>query len=343
MAPTSRELVMRSLRFERPPRIPRDLWTLPWASLYHAERLDDIIRRFPPDIVSAPDVYSPSPRRRGDPYVAGVYTDEWGCEFANIQAGVHGEVRAPLLPSLDDWHSVAPPYETLPSNQAAARDTVNRFCDRSDLFVLSGCCPRPWERYQFLRGSQNALLDLGAHDERTPQLLRRIQDFYLAEWEFWARTDIDALRFMDDWGAQRRLLIAPQMWRELFLPLYREYCEIARAYGKFVFMHSDGHILAIYDDLIAIGVDAINSQLFCMDLAEVAQRAKGKITFWGEIDRQHVLPASDPAVGRAAVADVACHLYDPAGGIIAQLEFGAGANPDTVVAVYEAWEALSLQ
>ena len=41
-----------------------------------------------------------------------------------------------------------------------------------------------------------------------------------------------------------------------------------------------------------------------------------------------------------AVREVASHLYDPAGGIIAQLEFGAGANPATAIAAFEEWEKI---
>ncbi len=143
---------------------------------------------------------------------------------------------------------------------------------------------------------------------------------------------------MDDWGSQQSLLIAPAIWRELFRPLYQEYCEIAHAHGKFAFMHSDGHIQSIYPELIEVGVDAINSQLFCMDMVELARIAKGKITFWGEIDRQHVMNAPDPESGRAAVREVVEHLYAPEGGVIAQFEFGPGANPAMPMGLYEEWE-----
>ena len=74
------------------------------------------------------------------------------------------------------------------------------------------------------------------------------------------------------------------------------------------------------------------------NLADLAKIARGKITFWGEIDRQHVLVDKNPQAGRDAVRKVAAYLYDPSGGIIAQLEFGAGAHPETVWAVYEEWE-----
>jgi len=75
-------------------------------------------------------------------------------------------------------------------------------------------------------------------------------------------------------------------------------------------------------------------------MADLSRRVKGKITFWGEIDRQHVLSAPDPQVGRDAVRKVAQHLYDPAGGIIAQFEMGPGGNPNTAEAIFEEWEAV---
>ncbi|MHC4961967.1 MAG: uroporphyrinogen decarboxylase family protein, partial [Planctomycetota bacterium] len=114
--------------------------------------------------------------------------------------------------------------------------------------------------------------------------------------------------------------------------------DLAHANGKFAFMHSDGCISEIYPHLIEVGVDAINSQIFCMDMDELAKTAKGKITFWGEIDRQHILPSDDINEVRNAVAKVVDKLYDHSGGIIAQLEFGPGTRPENVNAVFEEWD-----
>ncbi len=338
MAQTPRELVTRCLQFADPARLPRDLWLLPWATEHHAAAVTALARRFPTDFAGPPDVYRPSPRVRGDAYAVGQYVDEWGCVFTNIQAGVIGEVRQPLVDAPADWQRVEPPWETLPANPDQARDQVNRACASTDRFVRAGCCARPWERYQFIRGTVAAMLDLMDPTPGVAELLRQIHAFYLRELEFWVTTDVDAINFMDDWGSQHQLLIPPAMWRQWFAPLYRDYCDLARSHGKFVFMHSDGHISAIYEDLIDMGVHAVNSQLFCMDMADLGRRAKGRITFWGEIDRQHVLTAADPQVGRDAVRQVARHLYDPRGGIIAQFELGAGANPDVGAAIFEEWD-----
>jgi hypothetical protein len=107
-------------------------------------------------------------------------------------------------------------------------------------------------------------------------------------------------------GSQQGLLLHPDIFRKIFKPMYREYVEIARSHGKHVFMHSDGYILDIIPDLIEVGIDALNAQVFCMGLKELGDRFRGRITFWGEIDRQRlepVRPLQPPEVLHVQVGD----------------------------------------
>jgi hypothetical protein len=108
--------------------------------------------------------------------------------------------------------------------------------------------------------------------------------------------------------------------------------------GKKVFFHTDGNVMDIYEDLIEVGVDAINSQLFCMDIEEIARRFKGRVTFWGEIDRQQVLAFGTVDDVYRAVARVRRALDDGRGGVIAQCQWGIRNPPENIVAVYEAWQ-----
>ncbi|MCG8604541.1 methyltransferase [bacterium] len=340
MPQTSRELVRNCVKFDSPERIPRDLWVLPWASQHFPEEVMQLQTRFPSDFTKPAEVYSPSAVVEGGRYTAGRHVDEWGCVFTNLQDGYIGEVRSPIVKEMADWQQVKPPYNVLPADEELAREKVNRSCHETDLFVLASACPRPWERYQFLRGVENAMLDVLEPEGGFLDLLKRIHEFYLAEIEFWVSTDVDGIMFMDDWGSQSNLLISPHDWRAFFKSLYRDYCDLTHSHNKLAFMHSDGQISSIYEDLIEVGVDAINSQLFCMNMKDLAERAKRKITFWGEIDRQHILTSPDPQEGRDAVRKVAEHLFDPAGGIIAQFELGLGANPATAMAIFEEWEKI---
>jgi uroporphyrinogen-III decarboxylase len=254
----------------------------------------------------------------------------------NIQRGVIGEVKEPQV---RDWHADRERIHVPVEWQTVDTDRVNRFCGDTEAFVLSGCCPRPFEQLQFLRGTADLYMDLLARPAGFEAFLAGMHRFYCGLLELWARTDVDGLMFMDDWGSQQALLIDPALWRELFKPMYRDYAQIARGAGKKLFMHSDGHTLDIFPDLVELGVDAVNSQVFCMGVENLAPFA-GKITFWGEIDRQHILPEASPEEVAAAVGSVHRHLWRD-GGCIAQCEFGAGARPENVREVFASWDRLT--
>jgi uroporphyrinogen-III decarboxylase len=110
---------------------------------------------------------------------------------------------------------------------------------------------------QFLFGTEKLFIEL-AYASKDLHLLRDIvHDFFMEELRRWVETDVDGISFMDDWGTQRNLLISPQMWRELFKPLYKDYCDLIHSKNKYAFFHSDGCIEQIYPELIEVGVDAI--------------------------------------------------------------------------------------
>lgn len=335
---TSRDLVRRTLRFEPTPRVPRNLWYLPWAQRHYPDELAAIQRDFPDDFEAPRINYPRLPMMRGDPCEVGTFVDEWGCVFENVQAGVIGEVKAPLLASYaSDLEKLRPPDEWL----RADLSEVDRQYEQSDRFLLASTPVRLFERMQFLRGTENLLMDLLEQPAGLLKLRDTVHAWNLAMLDRWAATAVDGIGWMDDWGSQRALLMNPQLWREFFKPCYRAYVDRIHAAGKFCFVHSDGHIMSVYEDLIEIGVDAINSQLFCMDIEEIGQRFKGRIAFWGEIDRQRILSSASVEEVRAAVRRVAEALYDGQGGVIAQCEFGAGARPANVRAVFEEWARAS--
>lgn len=330
---TPRELVAATLRFGRPARVPRELWALPWAEENHGAALAGIRARYPDDIVRPPAVLRRPLKTSGDEYKPGVYIDEWGCRFENRQSGIIGEVKEPLLGDWKDWRSVRVPVERLTLDTAR----VDAFCRATDRFVLARPTVRPFEQLQFIRRPDNLYLDLADPPDELHRLLERIHGFFKEEMELWATTAVDGLFFADDWGSQNALLIAPALWRRLFRPLYEDYIAIARRRNKFIFMHSDGHIEAILSDLVEMGLDAVNAQLFCMDIEGLGRRLAGRLTFWGELDRQHLLPYGTPDDIRAAVRRVGRAVWRD-GGAIAQCEFGIGARPENVAAVFEAWD-----
>ena len=334
---TSRELVYATLEFRnKSGRVPRQMWLLPWAEIHHGDMIKKIQTEFEEDIVTAPVSLKKPTVTKGDPYKVGEYINDWGCRFSNIHEGIFGEVKEALVKDEEwaDMDNIHIPVEWLDFDV----DEVNAFCRNTDKFVLSGHCPRPFEQLQFIRTTQELYMDLMDPSENMLAFMKKMHTFYCDLIEKWAKTEIDGIYFMDDWGSQQSLLINPKLWDEYFRPMYKDFIEIAKRYGKKTFMHSDGYTLDIYPRMIELGLDAFNTQIFCMGLDKLEQ-FKGKITFWGEIDRQHLLPEGTTQDIEKAVKEVYSRLWCD-GGCIAQCEFGAGAKPENVYAVYQTWASL---
>lgn len=315
--------------------IPRHLWVLPWAEIHHPEEVSSLRKEYPNDIIFCPPCLESELPIEGDLWRAGESIDEWGCRFTNIEDGIIGEVKEPMIASWSDIQKLRLPEESF----SVDKDQVGDFCKATDAFVIGSVLPRPFERLQWLRGTEQLLVDLLIEPDKVQELLGIVHSFYLKEFEIWCQTPVDALWFMDDWGSQQSMLIAPELWQELFLPCYKDYISLAHAYGKKVFFHSDGYILPIIPHLVEAGLDALNSQIFCMPWDELKAACSGSLTLWGEIDRQHLLPdgSSDQIV--QAVHSVYETFYDN-GRIIAQMEFGPGANPQNIRTAMECWASI---
>jgi len=334
---TSRERVIKALNHNEVDRFPRTLWSLPNVSMFKKELLEDFLTKYEMDIGGPDLTFGVSNYSKGIPCIIGSYTDEFGCEWNVAEDGIIGEVKNPIFEdwaALDNYHM---PWEII-DNIDLSR--VNESCKKSDKFMLVGTHIRPFERMQFMRGTENLFMDLAMGEPEVEKLAKMLHEFYMKELELLVNTDIDGISFMDDWGTQISLLISPKTWREVFKPMYKEYCDLAHSKGKYVFFHSDGNIEAIYPDLVEIGINAVNSQLFCMDIEGLVEKYGDKITFWGEIDRQHVIPFGsvgdvENAVDRVAL--VVIKKNQKRTGAIAQCEWNAFDPYENIVAIFEQW------
>jgi uroporphyrinogen decarboxylase len=333
----SRDLVRRALEFAGPDRVPRQLSVLPWAEEHQPEAAARLRADYPDDIVAAPALYLEALPVVGDRWRKGVYIDEWGCRFENARDGQLGIVSQPLVCDWDDLARFRTPECTLHVD----REAVDAFCASTDRFVLAPALIRPFERLCFIRGMEQALVDVEMQPAGFVELMRRIHEHCLREAEAWAATQVDAIELMDDWGGARRMLISPATWRRTFKPLYREYCEIARRAGKYVFMHSDGFITEIIPDLVEVGVQALNCELASMGVAELGRRFRGQVAFWGDSSLQQLLSSGSIEDVTDAVRD-ARQLLATSGGVVAYCELGRDARPENVGAALRAWQEVKL-
>jgi len=328
----SRDRVIKTIKFDSPDRLPIDMWIIPAAYKKYGKILYDILWENPIDFVRIENRLVINDNNHV--FETGTYTDSWGCVWNNVHDGICGQVKKFPLNNINLVYLYKAPLEHV---KMGWEDIDKQIENAEDKFVICSQV-NPFERMQFLRGTENLFMDL-AYGGKEVYLLRDIVwDYFDKMIDEWLKHQrIDAVAFTDDWGNQQSLLISPNLWREFFKPMYKSMIDKVKKEGKYVFFHSDGNIFDIYKDMIELKVDAINSQIWCMDINKIAERFAGKITFWGELSRQTVLPFGNPEDIRKSAEIMIKNLYTGKGGLIGQCEIGPDVPLNNIKAAVTCW------
>jgi len=252
---TSRELVIKTLNHEPVPRVPRDLWIPAGEESLRTDELAEMNVRYPSDILTPEVAPFHVKRSHGKPGKAGEFTDPWGCVWHISNNESTAELKHSPLADASNIASYEPPASVLDRSQFAK---ASKICPTTNRFVLAWSEVRPFDRLRFLRGTEAAIVDLARGTKEIRSLLAMLHDFACKELELWASTEVDGVGFRDDWGSPDGLLVSPDMWRDLFRPMYRDYCKLLHAHDKFVFFHSNGDIFDLFGDLVKLDIDAIH-------------------------------------------------------------------------------------
>jgi len=153
--------------------------------------------------------------------------------------------------------------------------------------------------------------------------------------------DVDGVRFGDDWGGQRGLLMGPRLWREFIKPRVAQLYGLVKAAGKRVFIHSCGKIEELFPELIQIGVDVFNPfQPEVMDVEAMKRLYGGSLTFFGGISTQQTLPYATPEQTRQEVRRLLDQVGRRGGYIAAPAhDVPKDARPENVAAMIEVLES----
>lgn len=174
--------------------------------------------------------------------------------------------------------------------------------DRENNLLVANLYFGVFERAWLLLGLENALMYMVIHPEEMKWLFAKIADFKIAITKQFIELGVDAILFGDDWGTQKSLFVKPELWREQIKPEQARMYKPCKDKGIWVIQHTDGHVEEIIPDLIEIGMDCWNPcQPWANDLAGLKRLYGDKLTFWGGIDSQRVLPLGTPEEVKAEV------------------------------------------
>lgn len=264
---TSYERVVRAIHFERPDRVP--VWNI------NKDEIEGDVLRYDTRLYC--DISDDSKWRKGN-------LSEWGYVWRSLDDGTMGQPTSPVICYDKDFDRYHVPDVNSKARFAALDEYLAASQDhyRLAMYVING-----FTTYTFLRGFENALVDLY---ERNPKALKLLKDIFAFETSLMrscSKIGFHGFHIGDDWGMQQGMIISPDMWNEIFVPLYRELIDEAHRLGMHIWFHSCGNFAPIINKMHEIGVDVINiAQPNVVDIKAVGRDLKGKQCFLMPISYQ---------------------------------------------------------
>lgn len=239
--------------------------------------------------------------------------DWWGAGFKVDEEGYFPSVN----PLVDSKNLEAYPWPD--PNASDLLDSASKIIkdDEGGHFIVPNFGFALFERAWALRGFDTLLLDMALDPGFVEELLDRILEIQLVLIRRFVDHGVDGAYFGDDYGAQENMLFSPAMWRRFIKPRLARMFAPFREAGLPIIMHSDGQIQAIIPELIEIGLTALNPvQPEVLDHKWLKSTFGNKLTYYGGISTQTVLPYGSPEDVRKAVHDSIKHLAPDGTGLI---------------------------
>ncbi|MBU4211122.1 MAG: hypothetical protein KKD33_00905 [Verrucomicrobia bacterium] len=240
--------------------------------------------------------------------------DAWGCRWDYALPGKAGVMS---YSPLEDWANLKS-YKMPAVPRVSAKDIAAAERTR-ERYPVWGPVEGFFQVMENLRGIENIMMDFYTQPEEVQKLIdRMLTEYHLPAIEEQLKLKPDILGLNDDWGTQTALLISPELWRQFMKPVYKKMIALCHQGGAKAWFHSCGYTRAILPEFIELGLDVINPQICCMDVAEYSEVARGKITIFPDVDRQHVLVEGNPDDVRKHIRELYDKLGTPQGGLIGQ-------------------------
>lgn len=215
--------------------------------------------------------------------------DWFGCnwEYSEVSGAPAPDVHHHLLEDICDWETVVkfPDLDAWDWEQAVKTDRVEEM-DRENHLINLIVCNGLFERLHVLMGFEEALCALlidtdeveRFFDAMTAYKIKLIEKLHIYY-------NPDVITFHDDWGTQRDLFFAPELWRRLIKPRMKKIVDFTHSCGIGFIQHSCGKLDSIIEDICEIGVDTLQ----CMDINDIRaalDKTEGKMTIQASVHTQ---------------------------------------------------------
>lgn len=270
--------------------------------------------------------------------------DVFGCRHEDIDygTGVYSEVVSHPLAEFDSVEEIEDNY-TWPDPDWWDYGHIPAYIEDKEMYPIRGGGSEPFLIYKYLRGQEQAFMDLVMNPEIVHYCLDKLFDLaYENTVRIYEQIPgkVTLSYVAEDMGGQTGLMFSPDHIREFLLPRMKRMIDLAHEAGAFVFHHSDGAIRQIIPEMIELGIDILNPiqwRLAGMDREGLKRDFGDRLVFHGAMDNQYTIPFGSVAEVRQEVMENLRILGEGGGYILAPCHnIQAVTPPENIVAMYEA-------
>jgi len=339
---TPRERWLAVLRREKPDRVPMDYWGTDETSAILRRHLgcrtiDQALAKLHVDYVIKlkPEYRGPRLPRR---------TDVFGCRFREMGygTGTYNECVHSPLAGFSSVEEIECRYRW-PDPAWWDYSGIRGQIRGREMYPIRGGGSEPFLTYKYLRGQEQAFIDLIEHPDIVHYGLGKLFDLaYENTVRIYEQVPGKVLLtyVAEDMGGQNDLMISPAHVRQFLLPGMKRIIDLAHGAGVYVFHHNDGNVRRIVPDMVGAGIDLLNPIQWWntgLDRSELKREFGDRLVFHGAMDNQNTLPFGTPADVRREVRENLDILGRGGGYILAPCHNIQSITPvENIIAMYEA-------
>lgn len=217
------------------------------------------------------------------------FIDEWGVKYIKNGWPIMAQIDTPIK-DRSDWINYKLPDVNTPFRLSRINNAIKANNDETAILcgMLGPFTMMSWYFMDLTNFSMAMYTD--------PQLVHEINEAYI-NWVLEVGKlaskmgGVDAFFISDDWGSTAGPLIAPEEFKEYFIPPFNKIVQGLKSLGFPVVMHNDGNIWDMLDDLTNTGISAYNpvERGAGMDLKKVKERYEGRLCCIGNVDNKVTL------------------------------------------------------
>jgi uroporphyrinogen decarboxylase len=202
-------------------------------------------------------------------------------------------------------HIVKPPFEdiedvsgySVPDIKKCTGKIIEEYAANTDMFIMAQV-GGPISMINEMVGMEDYFVYCMTNTDEIIAPGEKIMEYEIAKAKLFIDKKADAILIADDMAFNSGTFFQPELLRRIAFPFYRQAIKEIKKYKDVpVFLHTDGNIMKVMDDIVEAGFDGLQSlqPSAGMDIARIKKDYGDKLCLMGNIDLDYIMTFASPA------------------------------------------------